>query len=178
MTEPLAPVPAISLKVRRLNTSDAANYRELRLEGLKAHPEAFSSSWDDEADKPASWWAERLEANAVFGGWVNSSPLVGVAGLRVQDRVKLRHKGVLWGMYVRPEARGKGLAEALVQQIIGHARALVEEVCLTVVASNAAALRLYGAAGFREYGLERRALRIGSEYYDEVLMAVAFDRTV
>jgi len=36
---------------------------------------------------------------------VVSSPLVGVAGFRVEDAVKLRHKGVLWGMYVRPEAR-------------------------------------------------------------------------
>jgi hypothetical protein len=103
---------------------------------------------------------------------VNGSPLVGAAGLRVQNRVKLQHKGVLWGMYVRPEARGKGLAAALVQQVVEHARTLVEEVCLTVVASNAAAIRLYGAAGFKEYGLERRALKVGSEYYDEVLMAL------
>ena len=103
---------------------------------------------------------------------MNGSPLVGAAGLRVQNRVKLRHKGVLWGMYVRPEARGKGLAAALVQQVVEHARTLVEEVCLTVVASNAAAIRLYGAAAFKEYGLERRALKVGSEYYDEVLMAL------
>jgi RimJ/RimL family protein N-acetyltransferase len=43
---------------------------------------------------------------------------------------------------------------------------------LTVVASNVAARRLYSAAGFEEYGLERRALKVGSEYYDEVLMAL------
>ena len=172
MIKPVTPAPPISLKVRRLETSDVANYRELRLESLRCHPEAFSSSWEYEADKPGSWWAERLETNTVFGGWVNGSPLVGAAGLRVQNRVKLQHKGVLWGMYVRPEARGKGLAAALVQQVVEHARTLVEEVCLTVVASNAAALRLYGAAGFKEYGLERRALKVGSEYYDEVLMAL------
>ena len=28
------------------------------------------------------------------------------------------------------------------------------------------------AAGFEEYGLERRALKVGSEYYDELLMAL------
>ena len=69
MTEPVAPAPTISLKVRRLDTSDAAHYRELRLEGMKGHPEAFGSSREYEADKPVSWWAERLERNAVFGGW-------------------------------------------------------------------------------------------------------------
>jgi ribosomal protein S18 acetylase RimI-like enzyme len=90
----------------------------------------------------------------------------------VQDAVKLRHKAVLWGMYVRPEARRTGLAAALVQHVIEHARPLVEEICLTVVASNVAARRLYSAAGFKEYGLERRALKVGREYYDEVLMAL------
>jgi RimJ/RimL family protein N-acetyltransferase len=172
MTKSVDSSSPILLKVRRLGTSDVADYRDLRLEGLKGHPEAFASSWEHEADKPLSWWAERLETSSVFGGWVNSSRLVGVAGLRVQDAVKLRHKGVLVGMYVRPEARGTGLAAALVQQVVEHARTLVEEVCLTVVTSNAAARRLYSAAGFKEYGLERRALKVGSEYYDEVLMTL------
>jgi RimJ/RimL family protein N-acetyltransferase len=175
MTEPVASAPTISFKVRRLDTYDVASYRELRLEGLKAHPEAFGSTWEYEADKPASWWAERLETNTVFGGWVDGSPLVGVAGFRVQEAVKLRHKGVLWGMYVRSQARGTGLAVALVQRIVEHAQPLVEEICLRVVASNAAACRLYSMAGFREYGLERRALKVGSEYYDDVLMALALN---
>jgi ribosomal protein S18 acetylase RimI-like enzyme len=172
MTKPVASAPTSSLKVRRLEMHDIASYCELRLEGLKGHPEAFASSWDCEADKPVSWWAERLEKNTILGGWVDNSPLVGVAGLRVQDAVKLRHKGVLWGMYVRPEARRTGLAAALVQHVVEHARPLVEEICLTVVASNVAACRLYSAAGFKEYGLERRALKVGREYYDEVLMAL------
>ena len=172
MAKPVASAPTISLKVRRLEASDVADYRELRLESLKAHPEAFASSWEHEGEKPISWWAGRLETTTVFGGWVNNSPLVGVAGFWVQDSVKLRHKGVLWGMYVRPEARGTGLAAALVQQVVAHARTLVEQVCVTVVASNVAARRLYSAAGFEEYGLERRALKVGSEYYDEVLMVL------
>jgi ribosomal protein S18 acetylase RimI-like enzyme len=172
MTTSVASAPTSSLKVRRLEVHDIASYCELRLEGLKGHPEAFASSWDYEADKPVSWWAERLEKNTILGGWVDNSPLVGVAGLRVQDAIKLRHKGVLWGMYVRPEARRTGLGAALVQHVVEHARPLVEEICLTVVASNVAACRLYSAAGFKEYGLERRALKVGREYFDEVLMAL------
>ena len=67
MTNPVAFAPTISLKLRRLETYDVASYRELRLEGLKSHPEAFASSWEYEADKPVSWSAERLEARTVFG---------------------------------------------------------------------------------------------------------------
>jgi RimJ/RimL family protein N-acetyltransferase len=62
----------------------------------------------------------------------------------------------------------------LVQRVIEQARTLVEEINLTVVASNTAAHRLYSAAGFEQYGLERRALKIGDAYYDEVLMTLRF----
>jgi RimJ/RimL family protein N-acetyltransferase len=169
VTEPVASAPSSSVKVHRLGADDVDIYRELRLEGLRSHPEAFASNWEYEASKPTDWWTHLLETNTVFGGWVDSSPLVGVAGLRVHDALKLMHKGVLWGMYVRPEARGTG---RLVQKITDHARPLVEEICLTVVTSNVAACRLYKRAGFKEYGLERRALKVGSEYYDEILMAL------
>jgi hypothetical protein len=36
---------------------------------------------------------------------------------------------------------------------------------------NNAAVRLYTRLGFKEYGLEQRALKFGGRYYDEVLMA-------
>jgi RimJ/RimL family protein N-acetyltransferase len=61
---------------------------------------------------------------------------------------------------------------SLVQRIIEQAKPRVEELCLTVVTSNTAAHRLYSAAGFEPYGLERRALKVGDEYYDELLMAL------
>jgi RimJ/RimL family protein N-acetyltransferase len=176
MSKLAASVPPKLIKVRRLEAHDVASYRELRLEGLKNHPEAFGSSWEYEADKPASWWAERLETNTLLGGWIDGSPLVGVAGFRVQDAAKLRHKGVLWGMYVRPDARGTGLAAALVQRVVEQARALVEEISLKVVASNAAAYRLYSTAGFKQYGLEQRALKVGGEYYDEAFMALPLNQ--
>ena len=112
-----------------------------------------------------------MEANIVLGGWIESSPLAGVVGFRMHASTKVRHKGVLWGMYVRLNARGTGLAASLVQRVIEQAPPFLEEILLTVVASNAAACRLYRAAGFEQYGLERRALKIGNNYYDEALMA-------
>lgn len=176
MVQPDAPIPQKLRKIRRLDADDAAAYRDLRLEGLRRHPEAFGASWEDESGKPAAWWAERLATNAVFGGWIGESPLLGVAGFHAHGNSKHRHKGVLWGMYVRPDARGSGLAASLVQRVIAHAEGVVEDLCLTVVASNVAARRLYGAAGFEQYGLERRALKIGDAYFDEALMALPLRR--
>jgi GNAT superfamily N-acetyltransferase len=76
------------------------------------------------------------------------------------------------GMYIRPQARGTGLAAALVQRAVAHARPLSEQVCLALVTSNDAARRLYSAAGFQEFGFERRALKVGSEYYHDGLVVL------
>ena len=168
MAAGMAPVPLL----RRLTPADAERYRAIRLEGLRDHPDAFGAALAEEAGRPCPWFAARLERDAVFGGWLDRPELAGVAGLAVPDAAKLRHKGVLWGAFVRPEARGSGLATALVRQVIGAASRTVEELRLTVAASNAAAIRVYARCGFRAYGVEPRALKIGDRYHDEMLMAL------
>jgi ribosomal protein S18 acetylase RimI-like enzyme len=58
----------------------------------------------------------------------------------------------------------------LVNAVIDHAAAVVEQVTLTVVADNASAIALYSAMGFERYGVEPRALKSERGYADEVLM--------
>lgn len=160
--------------LRRLSASDATAYRDFRLRGLQAHPEAFGASWEEEAPQPLAWFENRLDRNVIFGGnLAATSDLGGVAGFYVPDSAKQRHKGVLWGMLVQPQARGTGLAPALIARVLEHAKETVEEIRLTVVSTNAAAIRLYERAGFEQYGLEQRALKVGCDYYDEVLMALS-----
>ncbi len=157
--------------IRRLGPPDATAFRVLRLEALQQHPDAFGSSWQEEDAQPIDWFQARLAGRVVLGGFVQGV-LVGVAGLYVPEGGKERHKAVLWGMYVRPVARGTGLAAALVAEAVARARGMAEEMRLTVVAGNAAALRLYVAAGFVAYGREPRALKVDGRYHDEVLMAL------
>lgn len=159
--------PAIS--VHRLRSDDAEAYRAIRLEALERNPEAFSSTLHEEATKPLEWFVERLQRNAVFGAFRHSD-LLGLAGFYAQTGAKVRHKGVLWGMYVRPSARGTGVGKALVETVIEHARQHVELLQLTVVSTNERARRVYADLGFSEYGIEQRALKNGDEYFDEVLM--------
>lgn len=74
------------------------------------------------------------------------------------------------GMYVLPEARGTGMAAALVQHVIEEASGTVEEILLTYTASNVAAAKLYRRFGFEQYGAEPRAVKIEDRYHDIVLM--------
>lgn len=162
--------------INKLSASDAEDYRDLRLEGLSAHPEAFGASWEDEAVLSVEDFAERLQMNIVFGARrTDTRALVGAVGLRIPAASKTRHKGAIWGMYVRPEARVSGVGAALIKQASDYARPVVKEIKIIVGVSNTAAHRLYTKMGFEQYGLERRALKIGQTYYDEVLMALALD---
>jgi ribosomal protein S18 acetylase RimI-like enzyme len=88
--------------------------------------------------------------------------------------VRVVLKGVLWGMYITPEARGSGLAAALVDTLLEYARKEVEQVQLTVAGTNPRARRFYQRIGFVEYGLEERALKYKGAYHDEVLMVKKF----
>jgi ribosomal protein S18 acetylase RimI-like enzyme len=101
----------------------------------------------------------------------NVSILVAIAGLRLQPG-KSSHKAQLWGMFVLREARRAGLATALLAHLTRHAAEAIEEIRLSVVTTNAEAVRLYAKAGFSVYGLERRALKIDGRYCDELLMTL------
>jgi RimJ/RimL family protein N-acetyltransferase len=163
-------VNGMPTRVRRLLPADAVLYREIRLEALRLAAEAFSSDFARESAEPAGWFAARLEASAVFGAFAGAD-LIGIAGFFACTGRKEAHKGVLWGMYVRPYARRAGIGRCLVEAVIGHARPRVEALRLTVVSGNDSARRLYAALGFVEYGIEKNALKEDGRYWDEVLMA-------
>jgi ribosomal protein S18 acetylase RimI-like enzyme len=157
--------------IRRLTSADAPAYREIRLAGLRDRPEAFGSTFVRESTQPLTWFCDRLSNSAVFGAF-HSMALVGVAGLAIREGEKERHKGLLWGMYVRPDARKGGVGKRLVEAVIDHARAHVEVIQLSVISENEPARRLYAGLGFVEYGREKDSLKQNGRYYDEILMAL------
>lgn len=159
------------MEIRPLYEGDVAAYRALRLEALRAHPEAFSSAWESESAQDDAWFAQRIQNNAIFGAF-DGAALCGFAGFYAQAGQKTGHKGTLWGLYVQPDARCTGVAKRLVAAVIDHAKQHVSRLHLTVVNTNIAAVRLYELFGFFPYGIERDALRTGGKSYDEVLMVL------
>src|SRR5690348_1801453 len=100
--------------IRQLTPGDAALYRSIRLAGLKESPEAFGSTFEIEFAKPLAWFFARLSDSVVFGAF-RDARILGVAGFAVRREEKEAHKGLLWGMYVRPDTRGTGVAQKLVE---------------------------------------------------------------
>jgi ribosomal protein S18 acetylase RimI-like enzyme len=164
----------MSCLVRPLGVADADEFRRVRLDALRLHPEAFAAAYEDEAALSAAQFAERLAAPGVtrFGAFAQQE-MVGFVGLQVPSGPKVRHKAHLFSMYVAGGHRRTGLADRLVQAVIDAAResgALVLQ--LTVTAGNAGAQRLYSRMGFQVYGTDRRALKVADRFYDEELMAL------
>jgi RimJ/RimL family protein N-acetyltransferase len=160
--------------IRQLQTADAATYRDLRLEALQNAPTAFGSSYEAESKSTLSDFEGTLTRSYVAGAWLNGA-LVGTAGFYRLDAVKVAHRGNIWGVYVKPDARGHGVARGLITDVLAYARTQVKQVHLSVVTENESALRLYENLGFATYGTEPRSLFVDGRYLDEHMMVLRFD---
>lgn len=137
--------PAVT--VTAAGEDDWALVRDVRLRALADAPDAFESSSARERSLTEEDWRARLLARAQRVGWVDGQP----AGLAAGIAHRVEHH--LVGMWVAPEARGTGLADALVRSVVDWARtAGAAQLHLWVVGDNEVARRLYVRHGFLPTG--------------------------
>jgi len=165
------------MELRLLTADDAEAFWHLRLQALRNDPASFADSAEEHLETTVETTRERLSRNDSARNFVvgafEDGKLIGTAGFFRRKNNKERHKGHLWGVYVRPESRSKGVASALMREIVQRAREMegVEQITL-VASADLPAQRLYKALGFESYGLEPRSLKIGNDYVDDVLMVL------
>jgi ribosomal protein S18 acetylase RimI-like enzyme len=165
-------------EIRLLSEDDVELFFPLRLRALKEEPESFGGSYEESSQLAIADVAKRLhnsEDGFVLGAFIDD--LVGVVGFYREKGLKSRHKGVIWGMYVAPEARGKGIGRQLMNAAIARCQTFpgVEQLMLAVVTTREAARNLYVSLGFKTYGVEPRALKLQGRYVDEEMMLLHLD---
>ena len=167
------------LEIRPLAPADAALYREMRLRGLREHPEAFTSSYEEDSLKPPEAMEARLASQRnSFWGAFRGRELCGAVGLEREGRAKVLHRAKVVGMYVVPEAAGQGIGARLLQALLARARAEgLESLVLTVTEGNDAARSLYERCGFRSFGIEPRAIKVGPTYHAKNHMVLDLTQT-
>ena len=162
------------MQIRILGYKDALAYQTLRLQGLQINPESFSSSYKE----VKKWTIEDFEKRLTPQGYhftlgaFKDNMLVGIVTFQQHLQEKLKHKGTISGMYVDIDFRNQGIARALLEHLFQLIQKLegLEQVQLSVTATNETAICLYESFGFEQYALEKRALKVAVNYLDEAFM--------
>jgi len=165
------------MNIRLLDVVDAQLYSEVRLRALKNDPDSFGSTFEQEASRPLGNFIERIQhtKDQFTFGCFDDTALVGIVNFARENRLKTAHKGNIYGMYIEPQHRRRGLGKALLLALIEKATIEcegLEQIHLMVVSKNESAKRLYTTLGFEVYGVEPHALKFDGHYYDEDLMVL------
>jgi len=162
--------------LRPIRESDLAAYKTLRLEALQNHPEAFGSDYAEQAADPDSVWAGRIRAS-LQGESAHllladaGDELAGMLALFRDGGIKTRHAASLVSVYLRPAWRGQRLLDRMIHQALAWcATVQIRIVRLTVVTTNAPAIRCYHRCGFEVSGIQREVIHANNAYHDELLM--------
>lgn len=172
---------AKSYPVRRLTEKDAACLWGLRLEALVSEPKAFGESADEHRKRAVETFASRLgddgEQAFVLGAF-DGGTLIGMAGFYRHRNLKERHKGAIWGVFVKPSHRGLGIGRLLISEILQRVRQDpdIVQIQLSVAIPQQQARVLYESLGFRSFGLERRVLCVDGDYVDEEHLILLLDQ--
>ncbi len=164
--------------IRKLREEDAAIYRTIRLEALKENPEAYSSSYEENANRPLADFSSQLKNPlCTTFGLYEGEDLVGIATLCQENRIKTQHKGDIYGVYMADRAKGKGYGRKLMEACIDQAKAMgLKQVHLGVSKGNTPAKNLYESLGFSTYGTEPRAISWKGHFVDMVYMVLYLEK--
>ena len=148
--------------LHRATPADLDAVRRTRLDALTRAPSAYGSTVERERAYPSDVWRERLhpDADPTFL-WRDDS---GVHGMVVgaPDPVDI-HGARLYAMWVRPESRGSGVADALVEAVVDWSSGRdARAVRLHVTEGNRPAARLYERHGFSLSGVTEVRERDGA----------------
>ena len=168
------------ITVRALTEDEWETYRSLRLEALQESPDAFVADHDTEAAEPEEFWrarmgrSDRLVAEAGGEG-------VGVVSIGAAEGNRPETAGQLFGLWVRPDWRGRSVAASLVRESarIAEGKGLTQ-LFYWVGSDNGRAVAFASSFGFRPTD-DRRPMRVNNGNGDDeqeiaLVLALGEDR--
>lgn len=163
------------MRIELLKASDLPAYKALMLHAYATAADAFTTTAEERAAEPDSWWLKRIAdptgLSLAFGAFVETN-LVGTVTIEFAAKPKTKHKAHVIGMFVQESARGQGAGRLLLSAALEAAlkRTGVLVVTLTVTEGNEGAIALYRACGFAAFGTEPMAIATPEGYKGKVHM--------
>ena len=159
------------ITVRPLGEDDWEDYRSVRLSALRESPEAFVATADEEESYDEAFWRERMQRSARLVAEREGSAVgvVSVGTAKATDGAA----GELFGLWVRPEARGLGVATRLVKDGAAlAARRGHSHLVYWVGTDNGRAVAFASGMGFRPTDYRRPMGVVSEEDGDEEVAMV------
>jgi GNAT superfamily N-acetyltransferase len=158
--------------VRATTAADWRSLRDTRLAALRDAPDAFATTYAQDAAITEAEWRDRATRWHMFLAFIPEAgiPEAGIPEAGIPEPGEIQHAGAqaagmagcfaaeagsvhLVAMFVRPQARGLGVGEALIDTVLGWARDHdATSVDLWVTETNTPARRLYERRGFTPDG--------------------------
>ena len=159
--------------IREVVAAEVILYKDFLRKGLINDEDNFRITPLDDSREPFP--TRDAQDSFTLGAFVDGC-LCGVVSFERDgsNREKLRHKGILFRMYVAATYRGMGISKLLIDELLRRARNIedIEQINLTVISANMAAKKLYGQYGFKSFGKEERAIKWQGKYFDEEQMVL------
>lgn len=159
--------------IQEIFASQEVAYKTFFEEGLTNDEDNFRITPADAAAEPFP--TQGRQDSFTLGAFIDGQ-LVGIVSFQREgaNREKLRHKGLLFRMYVSSKVRGQGVGKLLVANLLQRVRQIadIEQVNLTVATHNQPAKNLYGQFGFRIFSSEQQAMKWKGKYFGEDQMAL------
>lgn len=161
------------IEITELKSDQAEHYKKFLTFGLVNDEENFRITPND--DLNASFPTKDTLDSFSLGAY-SDNELAGVVSFTRDggDREKLRHKGILFRMYVSKDFRGQGIAKKLIEKLIERVKQIsdIEQINLTVISNNDNAKKLYEKFGFVTFGSESNAIKWKGKYFTEDQMTL------
>jgi len=129
---------------RRIKPEESLQYRHIRLESLRLHPECFGANYQAQSELEKLFFQQQIEQGSAENIMLGAFTPGGLAGLCGIVPVDDRHNEIIQ-MYVSASARGKGIAGKLLELALETS---IKPLELTVYRDNTAAMKIYQSAGF------------------------------
>ncbi len=169
-------------RIARIQPGQGQQLKAIRLESVHHNNTAFAISQTQLLGLSHDQWEHACsnamigQTDAIYLAW-HATAVIGCVGVRIDQSPKMRHAGVVWGMYVNPMHRSKRVGTQLIQHVIAHGEQLgLHMLKLSVTTNHEAAITMYRRVGFARYAYEPALLHVDGNDIDALHMRYDYHR--
>lgn len=163
--------------IRLLEKDEFILYKNIRLESVRTLSHNFGTTYEEEASadtlKLSHVFFDKETTDFIYGAF-EENRLIGICGFVQETKSKTKHNGEITQMYIDPVFSGRGIGSSLLRASIDRAFSdnVIEQIRLTVIASNDRAVDLYKKMGFERYGILENYYKKENTYWTETFMVL------